>query len=81
MRITVRLFARARDLAGGPTVVVELPESANVFDLRAALLQLKPEFQPLAASLLVAVGGEYASDSVTISPGADVAVFPPVSGG
>lgn len=81
MTVTVRLFARARDLAGSPTVLVELPQPATVADLRAALLRAKPQLQPLAASLLVAVGAEYAADTAPISPGEEVAVFPPVSGG
>jgi len=81
MRIDVRLFARARDLAGAPTVAVELPEPATVADLRRALLKGVPALQPLASSLLVAIGSEYASESAIIFPGAEVACFPPVSGG
>jgi molybdopterin converting factor small subunit len=81
MKISVRLFARARDLAGSPVVDLELSESATVADVRAALLQARPQLQPLAATLLVAVGSEYASDATVVPPGADVACFPPVSGG
>lgn len=81
MRIAVRLFARARDLAGGPVVELQLPDQATVADLRAALLLARPQLQPLSASLLVAIGSEYASDDAVVPPAAEVACFPPVSGG
>jgi len=81
MRICVKLFARARELAGAPNIDVELPEGATVAQLRLALLETSPALRPLAASLLVAVGSDYVSDSAVIPPGAEVACFPPVSGG
>lgn len=81
MKISVRLFARARDLAGSPVVELELRDGATVADLRAALLESRPQLQPLAASLLVAVNSEYASDATVIERTAEVACFPPVSGG
>lgn len=81
MKVSVKLFARARDLAGAPSVDIELPNGATVAQLKAALLENSPALRPLAASLLVAVGSEYASESAVISPGAEVACFPPVSGG
>ncbi|MEX0585533.1 MAG: MoaD/ThiS family protein [Pirellulales bacterium] len=81
MQINVRLFARARDLAGAQSVSMELTEGATVADLRRELLNVKPALEPLAGTLLVAVGSEYAADTQILSPGADVACFPPVSGG
>lgn len=81
MRIRVKLFARARDLAGAPTVEVDLPDGATAAQLRSALLDQSPALRPLAASLLIAIGSEYAAESTVLVPGADVACFPPVSGG
>lgn len=81
MKVSVKLFARARDLAGAPSVDIELPNGATVAQLKAALLENSPALRPMAATLLVAVGSEYASESAVIAPGAEVACFPPVSGG
>lgn len=81
MRIEVRLFARARDLAGSATISLELPQQATVGDLRTALLRDRPALKPLAPHLFVAVGTDYAPDSLVLAPGAEVACFPPVSGG
>lgn len=81
MNVTVKLFARARDLAGPETVALELPEGACVADLRTALCERCPALQPLAANLLVAMGNDYADDQMVIDPEAELACFPPVSGG
>ena len=81
MTITVQLFARARDLAGLGRVEVELPPAASVADLKESLARRFPQVSPLVPKLLVAVGTEYADDRTVLKPGAEVACFPPVSGG
>ncbi len=81
MNLSVRVFARARDIVGADTVSVELPDASTVADLRTALAEQHPGLQPLASSLHIAVGNDYATDERTLTPSDDVAVFPPVSGG
>jgi molybdopterin converting factor subunit 1 len=81
MKITVRLFARARDLAGLERVEFDISESACVADLKQSLAARFPQVAPLLPSLLVAVGTDYADDCTTLAPDAEVACFPPVSGG
>jgi molybdopterin synthase sulfur carrier subunit len=81
MKVEVRLFARARDAVGAERVTVELPAEARVGDLRAALAAGYPRLAPLAPSLLVAVGNEYAGDQAILGGQSEIACFPPVSGG
>jgi len=81
MKLDVRLFAQARDLAGAETISVELADAATVSDLRDALKTQYPALAPLTPNLLIAVGVDYASEETPLSDGADVACFPPVSGG
>ena len=81
MKIQVRLFARARDLAGGESVELELGDNPRVADLRTALLEQCPALEPLARSLLIAVDNDYASNDRLLEPSAEIACFPPVSGG
>jgi molybdopterin synthase catalytic subunit/molybdopterin synthase sulfur carrier subunit len=81
MKVSVRLFARARELAGAEILNVDLPVGATVRDLRHALVEVRPPLAPIAASLLVAVGADYAVDSTVLTEAARVACFPPVSGG
>lgn len=81
MQVTLRLFALARDRAGRTEVVLELPEGATVGDLKTALASACPALAPMVPNVMIAVDSEYASDTCTIAPGAEIAVIPPVSGG
>ena len=77
----VKLFARARDLAGASEVSVVLPEAATVKDLRDALAREYPALKGLLERSALAVQDEFADDEVAITAGAEVALLPPVSGG
>jgi molybdopterin converting factor subunit 1 len=81
MKITIRLFAAARDAAGSDRIEVSLPDGATVRQLRSALVERAPGLQRMASSLLVAIGNDYATDEAHVDAAAEVAVFPPVSGG
>jgi molybdopterin converting factor subunit 1 len=81
VRVTLRLFALARERAGRPEVELELPETATAADLRQALALACPALAEIVPSLLIAVDSEYADDAHRLSPGAELAAFPPVSGG
>jgi molybdopterin synthase catalytic subunit len=76
MQVTVRLFAQLRERAGTAELSIELPEGALVED---AL----DELGDLAAGLpvVMAVNREYANGDVPLSPGDELALIPPVSGG
>jgi sulfur-carrier protein len=79
--VSVRLFARARDLAGAQTVDVELSDAPTVGELRRRLGEQFPALDPLLNHLLIAVNEEYVPDDAPIPARARVACFPPVSGG
>ena len=81
MKITVRLFAVARDLAGSQAVEVVVDENATISDLRAALIAAVPTLADIADHMLFSVDSEYASDRTTISADSDIGCIPPVSGG
>jgi molybdopterin converting factor small subunit len=81
MRCRIRLFARARDLAGADTLSVELPPGARVADLRRVLIEVCPALGPLAERSAVAVNGEFAGQEARVEESAEIALLPPVSGG
>jgi molybdopterin converting factor subunit 1 len=81
MRVRVRLFAAARQAAGASEIELDLPAAATVAELRAALADRIPALRPALGSLMIAVDAEYAPDDLPISPDAEVAAIPPVSGG
>lgn len=81
MKVTVQLFARARDLAGSGRVELDVPAAASVADLKRSLAERFPHFSPLVPNLLVAIGTDYADDRTILSEDDAVSCFPPVSGG
>jgi len=81
MMVRVRLFARARDLAGADTVDVELPPGSTVGELRRQLAMDRPALAGIVARSALAVNDEFAEDSLTLPLVAEVALLPPVSGG
>jgi len=81
LKLEVRLFAVARQLAGTDTIVVELPAGATVAMLRKQLAEQVPALEPVLPHVLFAVGNQYAGEQTLLSDGAEVACIPPVSGG
>ena len=81
MRVSVRLFAVARQLGGRERVELELPEGAVVGLLRRRLIEEVPQLADVSGLLMFALGTQYAEDSHVVPPDADVACIPPVSGG
>lgn len=81
MKIQVLLFAHLKDAAGRRAVELELPAPATAAGLKRKLAEVCPALAPALAHALVAVNREFASDETPIAEGAEVALFPPVSGG
>lgn len=81
MRATVKVFALARQLAGQDRIQVDLPAGATVAQLRCAISEQFPALAEVASRALFAVDAAYATDQTPLSPGADLACIPPVSGG
>lgn len=81
MRVTVRLFARLRDLAGAGELIREVPEPATAATVWAALVRECPALADYAPSMSVAVNADYARMHAAVHEGDEVAFMPPVSGG
>jgi molybdopterin converting factor subunit 1 len=81
MKVAVKLFAAARELAGRSELTVELRGNADVAELRAAIATQEPKLRSIADRSLIAVNSEYAQDSTPIREGHEIALIPPVSGG
>ena len=81
MKIRVRLFAAAKQLAGAEAIDVEVPEPPTVAALRAAMEARIPALSPLLRHAMFAVDAEYVSQNTVLTADSDVACIPPVSGG
>jgi len=80
-KITVLFFATFRDKAGTKRAEIEIPEGTTIAALRQILPQKFPGLETLADHALASINKEFAFDDQVIPDGAEVAWFPPVSGG
>ena len=82
MRVTIRLFANLRDLAGGEIEERFDGDSVTVAELCRQLEQSHPALGPHLPGVAVAVNDEYVLDDRTpLRDDDEVALIPPVSGG
>ena len=81
MRVTVRLFARLRDLAGSGEFVRDVETPATVETVWRSLVDEMPDLRAYERTMSVAVNADYAKMSAKVDEGDEVAFLPPVSGG
>jgi molybdopterin converting factor small subunit len=80
-RLTVLLFAGARDLVGSPEVSLPWAPGMTVAGLLRALGEAFPSLGPYLPAVRVAINGTYAHPHEAVSPDDEIAVIPPVAGG
>jgi molybdopterin synthase catalytic subunit len=80
-KVKLLFFATLRDRAGARTGEIEVPEGSTVRDLKDAIAAQYPAFKDTVGHVLVAINREYAHEDTLVPEGAEVALFPPVSGG
>jgi len=81
LTIKILFFATLRDLTGHRSITQELAANSNVADLKQTLSQQFPAAAAVINTCLVAINREYADPETAIPPNAEIAFFPPVSGG
>lgn len=80
-QITVLFFATFRDQAGTSRIEMDIPEKMTVGELKQMIGEKYPVLAENLDFILMAVNKNYAFDEDEIPDGAEVALFPPVSGG
>jgi molybdopterin converting factor subunit 1 len=81
MKVTVKLFAAARDAMAQSEVALEIDEHATVKNLRARLAEQFPPLRPILLQSLFAVDAQYVPDNTPLGENSEIAFIPPVSGG
>ena len=80
-QIKIFLFASLRDYVGAKTIELELATGTTIADLKELLVETYPKLSPARNSMMAAINREYTADEQLIPLNAEIAFFPPVSGG
>lgn len=81
VNFSIIFFATLKDKMGSGKLDVQFPSEPTVSDLRQYLGQHYPAVKPFLPHAIASVNRQYALDEDRIPQGAEVALFPPVSGG
>ena len=81
MKIKIALFSILREKIGSPEIELELIDGSKASDIIDELVVKYPTIADLKHLLKVSINHEYATPQDVVPPNAEVAVFPPVSGG
>jgi len=81
MRVTVRLFARLREIAGAEELSRDVAAGATIADVWRQLEGEFPELARYERSISSAINADYARMDSRVVDGDEVAFLPPVSGG
>ena len=79
--IKVLFFATLRDRAGIKSTELDVPENTTVQELKALVVEAYPGLRETMDTVVVSINREFAFDESLVPEGAEVAIFPPVSGG
>ncbi len=79
--VSILFFAQLKDLAGKNRITLQNPAGTTVAGLRQILETQFPLLQTRIKTTLVSINQEFALDGDLIPEGAEIALFPPVSGG
>ena len=80
-QVTILFFATLKERAGISRTTISLSEGARVSELKGRLFEMFPGLGSSPGAILVAVNQQYAGDDTIVPLNAEVALFPPVSGG
>lgn len=77
----VLFFATLREKAGVHETTIEFPQGSHIADIKNIILEKFPALKPNMDMLIVALNHEFAFDEDVVPNEAEIAMFPPVSGG
>ena len=80
-RVKLLFFATLRDRAGTKTMELDIPSDLTVQGLKDKISDEYPNLKESMSSVLITINREYAFDDAVIRLNAELAMFPPVSGG
>lgn len=79
--VKLLFFATLRDRAGARSMELDIPSDLTVEGLKTKISNEYPNLKDSMSSVLITINREYAFDEAIIPENAELAMFPPVSGG
>ncbi len=79
--VKLLFFATLRDRAGSKSMEMDVPIDLTVQGLKDKIASEYPNLKDSMLSVIITINREYAFDEAVIPPNAELAMFPPVSGG
>ena len=79
--VKLLFFATIRDRAGTKSMELDVADDLTIQGLKEKLSVDYPNLKESLKSVLITINREYAFDEAVIPQNAEVAMFPPVSGG
>jgi molybdopterin converting factor subunit 1 len=80
-KVKVLLFATLREIVGEKVIELEIPISFTVDQVLGFLIKRYPDLGRVKDAMIVAINREFAASEKVIPENAEIALFPPVSGG
>lgn len=80
-RIKVLFFATLRDRAGTKSFELDVPDGTTVQSLKDMVVEHYPGLREAMDTIVISINREFAFDENPVPENAEVAMFPPVSGG
>lgn len=80
-KVRLLFFAILKEKAGTNQADLDIPKGLTVGEFKEKILVTYPNLPKSRSNLVVAINGEFAFDNEDIPQAAEIALFPPVSGG
>jgi molybdopterin converting factor subunit 1 len=80
-KVKILFFATLRDYVGTKSVEFEIPVGITIGGLTDMLAATYPRLEKVKDSMMAAINREFAAEEQVIPQEAEIAFFPPVSGG
>jgi len=79
--VKLLFFATLRERAGTKFLEMDVPNDLTILELKEKISTEHPNLKESMKSVLITINREYAFDEAVIPQDAEIAMFPPVSGG
>jgi molybdopterin converting factor subunit 1 len=80
-KVRILFFAYLKEAANTNRIEIEIDDSTDISGLRQLVAELYPELAARMTNIIVTINQQFAFDSDEIPDEAEIAMFPPVSGG